>query len=39
MTFLTEDFTIFAPQPTLEESYYTVKEMVEEDLGFVNGAL
>src|SRR5262245_61215584 len=39
MTFLTEDFTILTPQPTLEESYYTVKEMVEQDLGFVNGAL
>src|SRR5262249_48901445 len=39
MTFLTEDFTMLTPQPTLEESYYTVKEMVEEDLRFVNGAL
>jgi hypothetical protein len=39
MMFLTEAFTILAPQPTLEESYYTVKEMVAEDLGFVNGAL
>jgi hypothetical protein len=29
MTFLTEGFTILAPQPKLEESYYTVKEMVE----------